>query len=75
MTPGYSRLIINEMVIPDKAASLVAVARDIVMMTLAAAIERTEQQWRDIVGKAGLKVEGIWNDVTEAESVIVLMKE
>ncbi|KAL8831609.1 MAG: hypothetical protein Q9191_000760 [Dirinaria sp. TL-2023a] len=75
MTPGYSRLIINEMVIQDKDASLVAVHRDIAMMCVAGAIERTEQQWRDIVGKAGLKVEGIWNEVPEAESVIVLMKD
>lgn len=75
MTPGYSRLIINEMVIQDKDASLVAIHRDIAMMVAAGAIERTEQQWRDIVGKAGLKVEGIWNEVPEEESVIVLMKD
>lgn len=75
MTPGYSRLIINEMVIQDKDASLVAVQRDICMMVAAGAIERTEQQWRDMVAKAGLKVEGIWNAVLEEESVVVLMKE
>ncbi len=75
MTPGYSMLILNEMVLPNKGASLVATERDITMMVALAATERTEQQWRDMVGKVGLTVEGVWTDAPEAESVVVLVKE
>ena len=74
MTPGYSTIILNEMVVPDKDASLVATQRDITMMLLGAT-ERAEQQWRDVVRKAGLKVESIWTDSPESESIIVLVKE
>ena len=75
MTPGYSTLIINEMVLPDKDASLVATQRDITMMVVLAATERAEQQWRDMVRKVGLKVEGIWTHSPESESIIVVVKE
>lgn len=32
------------------------------MMTLVGAMERTENQFRDILGRAGLKIEGIWKN-------------
>ena len=75
MTPGYSTLIINEMILPDKDASLAATQRDITMMVVLAATERAEQQWRDMARKVGLKVEAIWTDSPESESIIVLVKE
>ena len=75
MTPGYSTLLINEMVVPDKGASLVAAQRDIVMMSLLAAMERTEQMWMQMLSKAGLTVRRIWQKTPDAESVIVAVKE
>ena len=75
MTPGYSKILINEMVLPNKGATLIGAQRDLAMMTIVAATERTEQQWRDLIGSAGLKLEEIWTDVPEAESIIVIGKE
>lgn len=56
MKPGYSRLLINENVIPPRNATWEATALDILMMTLLASRERTEQDWRSLLGQAGLKI-------------------
>lgn len=41
------------------------------MMACVAATERSEKQWHELVGSAGLKIEKIWTNVPEAESIIV----
>ena len=72
MTPGYSKIILNELVVPDQKCGIVAAQVDIAMMTMLAATERSERQWHDMVEPAGLKIEKIWTDVLEAESIIEL---
>lgn len=72
MTPGYSKIILNELVLPDKNCGLIPAQLDIAMMAELAAAERTERQWREVVDSAGLKIEKIWTDVPEAESIIEL---
>lgn len=72
MTPGYSKIILNELVLPDRGCGMVAAQVDITMMACLAATERSERQWRQVVGSAGLKIEKIWTDVPEAESIIEL---
>ena len=63
-------ILINELVIPDQGANLVAAQFDICMMSLFAATERTESDWKKLVDKAGLKLERIWKDTADAESVM-----
>ncbi|KAI9872149.1 MAG: hypothetical protein M1830_002022 [Pleopsidium flavum] len=70
MTPGYSKILINEMVIPDKGAHWVSTALDMFMMTLLASRERTETQWRELVATVGLKATGIWTKEAGAVSLI-----
>ena len=60
MTPGYSKLIINDIVMPDKGASRFATQSDINMMCLLAAMERSEKQWRELLGSVGLEITTIW---------------
>ena len=72
MTPGYSKIIINELVLPDQGCSLIAAQLDISMMAELAATERSEGQWHEVVGSAGLKIENIWTGVPESESIIEL---
>ena len=72
MTPGYSKILLNELVLPDQGCSLVAAQIDINMMANLAATERSEWQWRDLVDSVGLKIEKIWTDVPEAGSIIEL---
>ena len=49
-------MFIDELVLPNKGASLTAAQMDITMMATLASVERTEAQWRDLLGRAGLKI-------------------
>ena len=70
MRPGYSKLPINEFVVPDVGATWSITSMDWLMMALGAVKERTEKQWRTLLGEAGLKVEGIWTYDQGTESLI-----
>lgn len=70
MKPGYSKILIDDMVLPDAGAPWRKTAQDLFMMALAAAQERTESQWRELLGKVGLKVTKIWSKGTDDESLI-----
>ncbi|KAF2180791.1 S-adenosyl-L-methionine-dependent methyltransferase [Zopfia rhizophila CBS 207.26] len=59
MEKGYSKILINENVVPDCGASWKVTSLDLLMMNLGAALERTEQQWRDLLSSVGLKITGI----------------
>lgn len=71
MAPGYSRLIVNEHVIPAAGANWEATSVDIYMMGLFGARERTEEDWRALLeGRCGLRIRGIWNPGNGVEGVI-----
>ena len=75
MQPGYSKLLINEAVLPDVGASWEQTSLDLYMMALASAMERTEGQWRRLLGGMGLTVLGIWRGGDGTESLIETMIE
>ncbi|KAI1196277.1 putative O-methyltransferase [Nemania serpens] len=60
MTPGYSKLLIHEMIVPEKGASMVHATLDIAMMCFGGGKERTAKQWEQLLEVAGLRVSGIW---------------
>ncbi|AEO63824.1 uncharacterized protein THITE_2039657, partial [Thermothielavioides terrestris NRRL 8126] len=71
MTPGYSRLLINENVIPPRAAQWEATALDIMMLTLLSSRERTEAEWYSLLqDQAGLRITGIYTAQNGVESII-----
>ncbi|KAL0764402.1 hypothetical protein CaCOL14_013037 [Colletotrichum acutatum] len=70
MKPGYSKLLINENVIPSIGADWQATALDMMMMTLFSSRERTEEQWRKLLEPAGLKIVKIWSAGEGVESLI-----
>ncbi|KAF2197615.1 S-adenosyl-L-methionine-dependent methyltransferase [Delitschia confertaspora ATCC 74209] len=70
MEPGYSKLLINENVIPPKSADWQATALDMMMVTLLSAEERTEQSWRTLLEGAGLRILNIWKAAEGVESLI-----
>jgi hypothetical protein len=71
MKPGYSRLLINENVLPPKGAYWEASALDMVMMTLFSSKERTEADWYHLLEKiAGLRIVKIWDGGRGVESLI-----
>ncbi|KAJ3472844.1 hypothetical protein NLG97_g10682 [Lecanicillium saksenae] len=71
MKPGYSRLLINENVLPSKDAYWEATALDMVMLTLFSSQERSSSAWHDLLErKAGLRIIQIWTGETGVESLI-----
>ena len=70
LKPGYSRVLLNEIVINEDRPTLAGTVMDMMMLAHLNVRERTESQWRAIIEKAGLKVVGIYNYPGVAESVI-----
>ncbi|MCJ1309424.1 hypothetical protein MMC25_003083 [Agyrium rufum] len=73
MKPGYSKLIVNEVVIPDVGATLHQAQLDIIMMVCLAAVERTETMWRKLLEQVGLKITKIWQLDEATENLIEAM--
>lgn len=67
-----SRLIIDEMIIPNRGAHMRATDMDLTMMACLAATERTERQWDALLERAGLEIlqKSTYNSST-GESIIV----
>jgi hypothetical protein len=76
MKPGYSRLLINENIIPDKSADWQATALDMMMITLFSSKERTLGDWHRLLEdpELGLRIAGIWSVENSQESLIELEK-
>ena len=70
MTPKYSRLLINEYVIPDTGAHWISTALDMLMMATFSSRERSEQNWRRILEGVGFRIIKIWSPEPGAESLI-----
>jgi hypothetical protein len=70
---GYSKILLNEIIVPDTGAGWYASGVDMLMMQTHASQERTETDWRKLVEAAGLKVsrvircEGGTEDLLEIE--------
>lgn len=54
-----STLLLDEIVVPNKNVEWLITQTDLAMMTQFSSVERTEEQWRELLAKAGLKVKGI----------------
>ncbi|KAL3448370.1 S-adenosyl-L-methionine-dependent methyltransferase [Aspergillus insuetus] len=59
LTPGYSKLWILDRVVPETGVDKSLAWLDISMMAIYGALERTEEQWRALLGTAGLRVVGV----------------
>ncbi|KAI1733692.1 putative O-methyltransferase [Xylaria scruposa] len=70
MKPGYSKLLIHEMIIPEQGASKFHAMLDLTMMVFNAGMERTERQWEELLHKAGLKVVKFWTAQADADGIV-----
>ncbi|SPO07028.1 related to O-methyltransferase B [Cephalotrichum gorgonifer] len=71
MKPGYSRLLINENVVPPEKAQWEATALDIMMLTLLSSRERTQGDWEHLVQElGGLRITKIYTAANGVESII-----
>ncbi|KAK7402779.1 hypothetical protein QQX98_011459 [Neonectria punicea] len=76
MKPGYSRLLINENVMPAKGTYWEKSSVDIVMMTLFSSRERSEADWYHLLERvAGFKIVKIWHGGKGVESLIECERE
>ncbi|KAI1818467.1 sterigmatocystin 8-O-methyltransferase [Poronia punctata] len=60
MRPGYSKLLIHDMIIPERGASSFHAMLDLAMMVFNGGMERTEKMWKDLLAKAGLELVKVW---------------
>lgn len=68
---GYSRLLINEHIIPRVGSRWEVTYMDVYMMALYGARERTEDEWCSLLeGRCGLRVGRIWDAENGVEGVI-----
>lgn len=70
MRPGYSKLLIADMVIPPKGASLQQTVMDVHMMVLLSALERTQAHWAELLTKGGFTNIKFHHDGIGLEAVI-----
>jgi hypothetical protein len=70
LKPGYSRVLLNEIVLSEENPTIAATSMDMMMLAHLAVRERTEMEWKIILRKAGLRFLRIYNHPGVAESVI-----
>lgn len=70
LKPGYSRVLLNEIVLSEENPTLAATSMDMMMLAHLGVRERTEAYWREIIEKAGLTFIRVYNYPGVAESVI-----
>ena len=71
MDPSYSKILINQWIVPTQRATSFMTHQDLNMMATFSAMERTEQQTRDLLEGAGLRIVRIWRpDDMESECII-----
>ena len=71
MDPSYSKVLINQWLVPTQGATSFMTHQDLNMMATLNAMERTEEQTRDMLEGAGLRIARIWRpDDVESECII-----
>jgi len=71
MKEGYSKVVIHEFIMPERGAGTWVTTQDIEMMAMFGSAERTEEEYRELLGKAGLRlIKKYQNDNPNHESLI-----
>ena len=70
MEPGYSKILINELVVLDINASWPITSIDWFMLALGAVRVLTKQDWRRLLAGVNLKITQIWTIEPGTESII-----
>ena len=73
MKKGYSKLLLNELALPDTGCPLFPAMMDILMMGTHVGCERTERQWQMLLEKAGLQVKKFWRPPGDGEGIVEAM--
>jgi broad specificity phosphatase PhoE len=60
MERGYSKVLMEEYILPDKNARALEGMTDIAVMVFCSGLERTRQRFSNLLESAGLKVNKFW---------------
>ncbi|ODQ74016.1 hypothetical protein LIPSTDRAFT_336413 [Lipomyces starkeyi NRRL Y-11557] len=66
-----SVILIDDMVLPDSGVHWQATQIDLIMMTALASQERTREQWYDLLGMAGLKINKVYTYTASLQDSII----
>lgn len=70
MKRGYSKLLIEEFVMPEKDAPLLATMWDWEMLICCASMERDQSHWTRLLASAGFRVVKFWYPPGDSQSII-----
>lgn len=70
MTPGYSKLLLHELVLPDVAANTYQAIWDMTMMTFNGGLERSRSQWIELLTDAGFIVVDFHSVDPDADGIV-----
>lgn len=66
-------ILINEMVMPLDKGDIFVLQSDLSKMSVSAGMERTKDQWYELLESVGLEVVKIWTKDVDSESLIEAM--
>ena len=75
MEPGYSKILINDWVLPDTGCPLVPALMDIQVLAVLSGIERTQTQWRELLGSVGLEIVHFHTAGNEVEGLMEAVRK
>ena len=75
MEPGYSKILINGWVLPDSGSPLVPALLDIQVLAVLSGMERTQTQWRELLGSVGLETVSFHTACNEVEGLIEAVRK
>ncbi|KAL9561359.1 hypothetical protein ACKAV7_014714 [Fusarium commune] len=70
MQPGYSKLLIHDLILPDTGASAYQCIYDMTMMTFNSSLERSRSQWVELLSEAGFDIVKFWVDDEDADGIV-----
>jgi len=75
MKPGYTKILIHDIIIPATGAYAADTRMDLIMMALFGARERTSAGWESLIKGAGLKIEKTWSAKGYQGSILEVVRE
>lgn len=70
-----SKVVIDEVVLPDEGVPWQAAYSDLIMLASLGGRERTKGEYEELLGKVGLRVEGVWRYDGRMQSALLAVKK
>ncbi|KAF7596037.1 hypothetical protein BBP40_003817 [Aspergillus hancockii] len=70
MERGYSKVLMEEYILPDKNARVLEGMTDIAVMVFCSGLERTRQRFTNLLESAGLKINKFWTREGDGQGII-----